>query len=541
MGAFVKFRIGSDISFNFLKLRRIFLIIILLSFSITIKQNEGLFNFMEYTELYRPQYHFSPETGWMNDPNGLVYYDGEYHLFYQYTPNESGIPGSKSWGHAVSNDLVCWEHLPVALSPDSLGDIFSGSAVVDWQNTSGLQTGGEAVLVAIFTHSADGLQQQSIAYSNDRGRTWTKYSQNPVIPNPGLSDFRDPKVFWHAGTARWIMVLAAGDRVMLYTSPNLFDWRFSSQFGELEGAHGGVWECPDLFPLKVDGDPKSELWVLLVSVGGGAPNGGSGTQYFVGSFDGKTFTNHLPPTEVNWIDYGMDNYAGVTYSDIPEQDGRRILVGWMNNWRYADKIPTSPWRGAMTLPRALKLTMDPTGTPQLVSTPIQEFEKIRLKQLRSIDSGGDNLEGERNLSGNQPIIEEMDSQTLEVIAEIDPGTATQFGFRLKNTMGDQVLVGCDIKAKVFFIDRRNSGFVDFESDFGRNIHPAPYHLDSSTVQLQIFVDSSSIEVFGNGGRVVLTDQIFPWEQIDEVEFYTLDGYAQILKLDVWELATTCCN
>jgi fructan beta-fructosidase len=524
-----------------MKLRRAFLIIILLSLCITIKQNGELFNLVESTELYRPQFHFSPETGWMNDPNGLVYYEGEYHLFYQYTPSENSIPGSKYWGHAVSNDLVYWEHLPVALSPDSLGDIFSGSAVVDWQNTSGLQTGDESVLVAIFTHSGNGLQQQSIAYSNDRGRTWIKYSQNPVIPNPGLKDFRDPKVFWHSGTARWIMVLAAGDKVMLYTSPNLIDWRFSSQFGELEGAHGGVWECPDLFPLKVDGDPRAELWVLLVSVGRGAPNGGSGTQYFVGSFDGKTFTNHHPATTVNWIDYGVDNYAGVTFSDIPEQDGRRILVGWMNNWCYADKIPTNPWRSAMTLPRVLKITTGPTGTPQLVSAPVQEFEKIRLAQILSIHYGEDNLEGERKVAGNLPVIQEMDAQAFEIIAEIDPGTAAQFGFRLKNNIGDQVLVGYDIKAKVLFIDRRSSGLVDFEPNFGGHIHRVPYHLDSSTVQLHIFVDSSSIEVFGNGGRVVLTDQIFPREQFVEVELYTLDGYAKIQKLDVWELATTCCN
>ncbi len=442
---------------------------------------------MVYTESYRPQFHFSPETGWLNDPNGMVYYDGEYHLFYQYAAKEINISSPKHWGHAVSTDLVYWEHLPAALSPDSLGEIWSGSAVVDWKNTSGLQTGNEAVLVAIFTHFDKGLQQQSIAYSNDRGRTWTKYTRNPVVPNPGLCDFRDPKVFWHPSTAHWVMVLAAGDRVMLYTSPNLIDWRFSSQFGELEGAHGGVWECPDLFPLNVDGNPAAEMWVLLVSVGSGAPNGGSGTQYFIGSFDGETFTNDLPATAVNWIDHGLDNYAGVTYSDIPNDGRRRILMGWMSNWIYAYKVPTSPWRGAMTLPRELKLANRQNGEPQLISKPVSELAKLRVEQIYSLLSQGEIPKATLLPAGNHPLIREIDGETLEILAEIKPGNTSQFGIRLKNEASDQALVGYDVEAQVLFIDRRRSGAVDFDPNFGRHIHAAPLQLESGTLKLHIFI------------------------------------------------------
>jgi fructan beta-fructosidase len=490
---------------------------------------------VSYAEPHRPQIHFSPETGWMNDPNGMVYYDGEYHLFYQYAPKEIDIPNPKHWGHAISTDLVHWEHLPVALSPDSLGEIWSGSAVVDWENSSGLQTGDEAVLVAIFTHFQNGDQQQSLAYSNDRGLTWTKYDGNPVIPNPGFKDYRDPKVFWNPSSAHWVMVLAAGDRVLFYTSLNLIDWHLASQFGELEGAHGGVWECPDLFPLCVDGSPDTTLWVLLVSVGSGAPNGGSGTQYFIGGFDGETFTNHLPARAVNWVDYGLDNYAGVTFSDVPKSDSRRIFIGWMSNWIYAYKVPTNPWRGTMTLPRVLELVTDKTGTPQLTSSPIRLLNKLRLTQTQNIQHEEDTLDGTLMPVGNHPILQEFDGQALEILAEIDPGTATQFGFRFKNKARDQVMVGYDVQAQALFIDRRGSGIVDFDPNFGRHIHAAPLDLESSTLQLHIFMDRSSVEVFGNGGITVITDLIFPNEIMGEVEFYTQNGNAGILKLGAWEL------
>ena len=306
-----------------------------------------------YKELYRPQFHFTPEKNWMNDHNGLVFFEGEYHLFYQYNP--FGINwGHMSWGHAVSEDLVHWDHLPVALNEEDGIMIFSGSAVVDWKNKSRFGRNGQPPLVAIYTghRSSNQNQSQCIAYSNYEGRSWTKYKGNPVLQNPGTKDFRDPKVIWYEETNKWIMSLAVGNYVNFYSSPDLKKWEFESEFGSGEGAHGGVWECPDLFPLRINGE-NTQKWVLLVSMNPGGPNGGSATQYFVGDFNGHKFTNELK--QIRWIDYGKDNYAGVTWSDIPDEDGRRIFIGWMNNWQYAQTVPTNPWRSSQTIPRELEL------------------------------------------------------------------------------------------------------------------------------------------------------------------------------------------
>jgi len=285
-----------------------------------------------YSEKYRPQYHFSPDSMWMNDPNGMVYYEGEYHLFYQYYP-DSNVWGPMHWGHAISPDMVHWEHLPIALYPDDYGYIFSGSAVVDEQNTSGFGETGEAPLVAIFTYhdpvgAANGeidYQNQGLAYSNDKGRTWKKYEE-PVLKNPGIIDFRDPKVSWRREFNKWIMTLAVHDHIEFYSSSNLIDWAKTGEFGKETGAHGGVWECPDLFPIKIDGSDEIH-WVLLVSINPGGPHGGSATQYFIGDFDGSTFTSSQ--NEIKWLDQGSDNYAGVTWSGIPDSDGRILFLGWI--------------------------------------------------------------------------------------------------------------------------------------------------------------------------------------------------------------------
>ena len=289
-------------------------------------------------EPHRPTFHFTPPEKWMNDPNGMVYYEDEYHLFYQFYP-DSTVWGPMHWGHAISSDMVTWEHLSIALYPDELGYIFSGSAVIDWKNTSGFGKDGEPPMIAIFTHhepegakkGTKTFQYQSIAYSNDKGRTWTKYAGNPVIPNPGIKDFRDPKVIWDDDSDQWVMVFAAWDHVKFYGSPNLKDWTHLSDFGKEWGTHAGVWECPDLFPLIVKGKGEKK-WVLLQSLNPGGPNGGSGTQYFIGDFDGKNFIidgefaeNFKQDTTV-WLDYGRDNYAGVTWSDIPQSDGRKLFI-----------------------------------------------------------------------------------------------------------------------------------------------------------------------------------------------------------------------
>ena len=262
-----------------------------------------------YTEKYRPQIHFTPPAKWMNDPNGMVYFEGEYHLFYQYYP-DSTVWGPMHWGHAVSKDMLHWEHLPVALYPDSLGCIFSGSAVADINNTSGFGKDGKAPIVAIFTYhdfvgekaGRNTFQNQGIAFSNDKGRTWEKFNGNPVLKNPGIRDFRDPKVQWYEPSKKWIMTLATLDCITFFSSPDLKNWTKESEFGKGVGGHGGVWECPDLFPLKVDGT-GDEKWVLLVSINPGGPNGGSATQYFVGNFKGKVFQNENKSVEPRWIDY----------------------------------------------------------------------------------------------------------------------------------------------------------------------------------------------------------------------------------------------
>ena len=382
--------------------------------------------------------------------------------------------------------------------------------------------------MAIFTHFDQGLQRQSMAYSNDRGRNWMKYQGNPIIPNPGLNDFRDPKVCWHPTTKRWVLVLAAGDRVKFYTSENLIEWQFSSDFGELEGAHSGVWECPDLFPLRIEGNAGQEKWVLLVSVGSGAPSGGSGTQYFIGDFDGKRFTNQDPAGEARWIDFGRDNYAGVTFSDIPADHHRRILMGWMSNWSYAHKIPTLPWRGAMTLPREFRLVSDLDENPRLTSRPVSELSKLRHHHTRISRvpiSTSAPLTLEPGVAGN----------SLEIQAQIGLLSASRFGVQIKGGGEVWLTVGYNSCTGKLYLDRRTSGLVAFDNSFGQHIHSTPLPLESGKLQLQIFIDTSSIEVFGNHGRAVLTDLIFPLKEIEEIQCYVLDGHADLIYLDTWAL------
>ncbi len=338
------------------------------------RQNDPLIPGSE-VDLLRPLYHFTPPANWINDPNGLVYYAGEYHLFYQYHPG-STIWGPMHWGHAVSTDLVNWQQLPIALYPDALGAIFSGSAVIDWHNTAGF---GQEAMIALFTHNSAQGQSQSLAYSTDKGRTWSKYAGNPVISAPaGEKDFRDPKVFWVANgdyAGHWVMLLAVSDSIWVYTSTNLKNWLFVSEFGEEHGSHTGVWETPDLFKLAVD-DGAATRWVLTVGVGAGATVAEQGTQYFVGHFDGAAFTNENPPEIVLRADYGPDFYAGQGWNDAP--DHRPIWIAWMSNWIYARTIPTGAWRGAMSVPRSLGLRTTPDGI-RLVQSLIPELAKLRTR------------------------------------------------------------------------------------------------------------------------------------------------------------------
>ena len=455
-------------------------------------------------EQYRPAYHFTPEKSWMNDPNGMVYYQGEYHLFYQYYPDDN-VWGPMHWGHAVSKNMVHWERLPIALYPDELGYIFSGSCVIDWNNTSGFGSKENPPMIAIFTyHDPKGekaetidFQTQGIAYSLDKGRTWIKYEGNPVIPNPGIRDFRDPKVMWHSGTQKWIMTLAVKDHISFYSSKNLKEWTLESDFGSDRGAHGGVWECPDLFTLMDENG--NEHWVLLVSINPNGPQGGSATQYFLGDFDGSRFTpNH---DDIKWIDYGADNYAGVTFSDIPKEDGRRLFIGWMSNWQYAQVVPTYTWRSAMTIPRELQLQGN-----KVHSVPVKELNSILKKPINSKET--------------------FESQTSSYLVSTNKQTQN-LRIELSNDQ-DEVFVIRIEDGKVT-TDRTKAGDGSFNKDFGK-VHEAD--LISKTINsIQVFVDASSVELFVNEGELVITELVFPTKPLTTV---SVDG---IQEFQVQEISS----
>lgn len=488
-----------------------------------------------YTERYRPQVHFTPAVNWMNDPNGMVYFDGEYHLFYQYNPFGDRW-GHMSWGHAVSRDLVHWEHLPVALPEADGVMIFSGSAVVDWTNTSGFGEDGRPPLVAIYTgHHTDPdrpRQDQRIAYSIDNGRTWTTYDGNPVLDR-GLRDFRDPKVFWYEPEEKWVMVLALlhEHKVQFYSSPDLKTWTYLSDYGPA-GAVGGIWECPDLFELPVDGDPDHTRWVLVVNLNPGGPAGGSAGQYFIGHFDGTAFTTDasVPPGDAHarWLDYGADFYATVSWSDVPATDGDRLLIGWMNDWRYAQDIPTAPWRSAQSLPRRAMLRSIGDAV-ELVQRPVSELAVLRRSQHRVADLAVTDATVDLTEQG-------IAGKALELIAEFEVGTADAFGLKVRVGDGEETLVGYDVAAEELFIDRTNAGDASFHPAFAAR-HGAPLDAVDGRVRLHVFVDWSSVEVFGGRGQATITDQIFPDPASDGVALFAEGGTARLVALNVWELAS----
>jgi len=462
-----------------------------------------------YHERWRPQFHFSPGAHWMNDPNGMVYYKGVYHLFFQYYP-DSSVWGPMHWGHAVSKDLVYWQELPIALYPDTLGYIFSGSAVVDKNNRSALGRVGDTPLVAIFTQhdpvgasqNRNDFQNQSIAYSLDNGKTWSKYSHNPVLRNPGITDFRDPKVFWYAAGQEWIMALAVKDHVEFYRSINLKGWTKVGEFGQDAGAHGGVWECPDLFPLD-DGHGHS-VWMLIVNINPGGPNGGSATQYFLGRFDGKTFTPTTAGTR--WLDYGPDEYAGVTWSNT---GARRVFLGWMSNWLYGQRVPTDPWRSANTLPRELGL--EKVGDSLYVtSTPVKELDTLEGPPEQEL------LEGSRPTERSGP------TAPLPGLAKVNLKTnkAAAFGLVFSNTYGDSTVIGYDGAGR-YFINRQHAGLV-VGPDFDR-VYTAPRTSRASTINLTLYADASSFELFADGGLTVMSALVFPLHPYTRVMLRSFDG------------------
>lgn len=506
---------------------KLILILAIVVISCAAKEQKGINSQQQkfYTEKYRPQFHFSPEKMWMNDPNGMVYYKGEYHLCYQHYPNAT-VWGPMHWGHAISSDLVNWEHLPIALYPDSLGYIFSGSTIVDTANTSGLKTGDEDPLVALFTYSnyewekagRNDYQYQGLAYSNDKGRTWEKYGA--VISNPGQKDFRDPKVIWHEGSQKWIMTIVAGQHAEFYSSPDLKDWNKESEFGHEIGDHSGVWECPDLFPIKVK-DSDEIKWVLLVSVQPGNPP----VQYFVGEFDGTTFTPDAMQITPRYLDHGWDNYAGVTWANAPVGDDEKIFIGWMSNWRYAETIPDPGFRsGGMTLPRKISLVKK-DDQYQMVSSPVDQLKKLRKESQTLSDLS---CHGEVKLDC---LIEDKKG-SFELVIDISNKSAKNFGFKLSNSLEEEFVFTCDVENKRIYTDRSKSGITSFHDEFVNQNSMEYQNFDN--MKLQVFYDRTSVEVFINANGV-FTNLVFPNEVYKELEVFSNDGSIKLKKCEVWSL------
>ena len=481
-----------------------------------------------YDEPWRPQYQFTPAKNFMNDPNGLVFYKGEYHLFYQFNP-QGNRWGHMSWGHAVSRDLVHWQHLPVAIPEQPGYMIYSGSAVVDWKNSSGLCQSTDkkdpSCLVAIYTAATgDTWQRQHIAVSQDRGRTWTEYAGNPVA-DLKAKDFRDPHVFWYEPQKKWVMaaVLADERQLVLLESRDLKSWKRMSTFGPA-GDSEGQWECPDLFELPVEGT-REKKWVLVINRNPGAPAGGTGVRYIVGRFDGTTFVAETPDDTKLWADYGKDFYATQSYNDIPATDGRRIWMGWISNWQYANAETTEFWRGGQSFPRELRLGRFPDGV-RLLQSPIREMKTLRRPLLSLKNVSLDTVAQEIRKAG-------INGDLLEIEAHIAPGAEGETGFRVRKGKDVETVVGFTAGSRQLFVDRTRSGEVAFSKDF-----PARHSVvlrENSHLKLHLFIDRSSVEVFANDGEATMTERIYPPADAKGLEVYSTGGRASVLSLQVWAL------
>lgn len=508
------------------------------------------------TDYYRPSYHFTPLYGWMNDPNGMVYKDGEYHLYFQYNPYGSKW-GNMHWGHAVSKDLVHWEHLDPAIARDPVGHIFSGSSVIDKKNTAGF---GKDAIIAIYTNnSVNHDEVQCIAYSNDNGRTFTKYEGNPVLtPFDGLKDFRDPKVFWYEKGKCWYMIVSADKEMRLYKSKNLKKWNYVSAFGKGIGQQPCQYECPDFFQLPVNGDKKKMKWVMTMNINPGCWFGGSATEYFVGDFDGKKFT--CPDAnEVKWLDWGKDHYATVTFSNT----GDRVLgITWMSNWQYANLTPFKQNRGANGLPRELKL-YEKNGKYYISEDVAPEVYALRKDTKNVADAS---VAGEKMLAG---VAANMEG-AFEIEADVTPDANGIAGIEISNNKRERTLIYFDMKQGKVVMDRTESGLTDFgkqavphdielawdkqlaaegkqparitnsinyKNDFALATW-APLSLcedGRKTYHVDIFVDKSSVELFVDGGRIAMTNLVFPVAPYENVKLYTQGGKAEFKNLKVHKL------
>ncbi len=473
---------------------------------------------------YRPSYHHTPLYGWMNDPNGMFYKDGVWHLYYQYNPYGSKWQ-NMTWGHSSSTDLIHWKHEPIAIRPDGLGYIFSGSCTIDRNGTAGF---GKDAVIALFT-SAGVSQMQSLASSTDNGTTFAVYPGNPILTLE--SEARDSNMFWNDATGEWNLVLAhALDREMLlFTSPDLKTWTLQSAFGKGEGEQEGVWECPDLFKLPVADSDKGEKWVLLCNINPGGPFGGSATQYFIGDFDGHKFTadtdaNGKIPTK--WMDFGKDHYATVSWSDAP--DNRRTVIGWMSNWQYAADVPTTQFRSANTLPREVWLFTQPDGQTYLASSPSPEVDALRGKSVASIS---------RKTLGSKPINATLPVENdgiCEITATVDGKNAGKVIFTLSNKVGDEVVMTYEVKTHTMSMDRTHSGIVDFSENFPA-VTVSPTFETDGRIRLRLFIDRSSIELFGNDGRFVMTNLVFPNSPYTTLSVKAEGGKGALESLKVYNI------
>ena len=531
------------------------------------------------TDYYRPLYHHTPLYGWMNDANGLFYKDGEYHLYFQYNPYGSKW-GNMHWGHSVSRDLMHWQHLDPAIARDPMGHIFSGSSVVDTRNTAGF---GKNAIVSFYTshsmHDGRQVQVQCMAYSRDNGRTFTKYKGNPVVtPFDGLENFRDPKIFWYEPTASWYMIVSADKNMRFYQSKNLKKWTYVSQWGEGFGAQPNQFECPDFFPLPVDGDMSKQKYVMIVNINPGFVYGGSATQYFIGEFDGKEFKCDSKPQTVKWLDWGKDHYATVTFSNL---GSRVVAVPWMSNWQYANVTPIRQYRGANALPRELKLFSN-NGEVYMSANVVDEARSLRKKTQQIGNISIDNA----NPYVKRGIFTDNDG-AFEIEADVTANGSDLVGISLYNDKEERTLIYLDLKKKRIVMDRTESGLTDFgrlaerhdiekqaaaagemkgreaqdlavnyKNDFAlgtwaplslcganNNIGNSRWTEDaastnaaaSKTYHLDIFVDKCSIEVFVDGGRIAMTNLVFPTLPYNNMKVYAEGGKAEVKNLNLHKL------
>ena len=508
------------------------------------------------TDFYRPSYHHTPSYGWMNDPNGMFYKDGVYHLCYQYNPYGSKW-GNMHWGHAISRDLIHWKEVEPTIARDPMGHIFSGSAVIDKEGTANY---GKDAIVALYTSASDKNGQiQCMAYSTDGGYTFHKYSGNPVLtPFDGLKDFRDPKVFWYAPLKKWYMIVSADKEMRFYSSPDLKKWTYVSAFGRGYGAQPNQFECPDFFQLPVDGNPNKKKWMMIVNINPGCLFGGSATEYFIGDFDGKNFVCDSKPSVAKFLDYGKDHYATVTFSGVQD---RVLGIAWMSNWQYANVTPIRQYRGANTLPREFKLFTGKDGQIYMSSNVVPEVAGLRKNFKRLPDLVITQGKESKNLSSSK-------ENTFEMEMDVTPGDDAKTGFILYNEKGEKVNIYFDMKAGRLVMDRTESGKTKFgekaeahkiEKEFDLHEHReikepfrklnsvnykndfalgtwAPLSLcDSKTYHLNVFVDKCSIEIFVNGGRIAMTNLVFPTQPYTSVKFYSDGNKAAYRNIKVCEL------